>query len=291
MKTLFGLLALAVPSFAALGDPSTFGEDDRFAWSANSGWIDFRADRPAAGDGVRVFDRFLSGYAWSANTGWVNFGDGTPANGVSYDNASGADFGVNQDGAGNLSGLAWSANSGWVNFGWATGTDANRPRFDLTTGAFSGYAWSANLGWINLGTGILGTVTVAVTDSDDDGISDAWERSRTKSLSVLSAASDFDQDGIPDQAEYQLDTNPTVADAPFAITRIEKLAGVNSVELEWPGSPLRVYDIEAKPEIGDANWIYLGTVPGMGGTNTVQAVEAGPPRAFFRINVRLPLQQ
>ncbi|MSU59658.1 MAG: hypothetical protein EXS35_16080 [Pedosphaera sp.] len=290
-KTIALLLALAALPFGAHAQ-STINSTNHYAWDANAGWIDFRAERPNPGDGIRVTDTFLSGYAWSANTGWINFG-GTPLDAIHYLNSSSADFGVNQDGAGNLSGLAWSPNTGWINFGWAASTNTDRPRFDISTGDFSGYAWSANCGWINLGTGLLRTDSVAVTDSDNDGISDAWEREHVETLPalpVLTRGGDYDGDGITDVQEYLLDTDPLVPNAPFRITRISKIPNVTSVEMEWPSSPARIYGVEAKLDLGATNWLFLANVPGAPGTNTIQAIEQGAPTAFFRVAAKLPLQ-
>ena len=292
MKHSALLLALAALPLGAVAQQTTFtSAGDTFAWSANAGWLDFAPQRPSPGDGVRVGDACLAGYAWSANTGWINFGDGTPANGIHYLNDTGADSGVNHDGGGNLSGLAWSANLGWINFGWAEPGDSNRPRFDLATGNFAGYAWSANTGWINLASGLLRTVTIAITDTDHDGISDAWELFWVQSLTPFTGISDYDSDGLTDKQEYWLDSNPLVPNAPLRITRISKVPNTSAVELEWPSSPARIYGIEAKPDVTTTNWVILGDVPGSAGTNTVQAIEAGgQPKAFFRVGSKIPLQ-
>lgn len=297
MKTTFTLAAWLV-GFATLHSQlsiclaqSTISATHHSAWSGNTGWIDFRPERPATGDGIRVHDTFLSGYAWSANTGWINFGDGSPADVIRYANNSNFDYGVNHDGAGHLSGLAWSANTGWINFGWAATGNTNRPRFDLSTGEFSGYAWSANCGWINLGSGLLRTDRMISLDADGDGIADTWERERAGTLSVLTSTGDADGDGIPDKNEYLLDTDPMAPNEPLRITRISKLPNAEAVELEWPSSPRRIYLLDAKIDLGLPAWIRLAEdIPGASSSHTVQAIEQGPDTAFFRVGAKLPLQ-
>ena len=109
------LIALAVLALPLAGwAQSTIDPTSAYAYSANAGWINLRGD---GANGVRVGETFLSGKAYGANLGWVDLGNGTPANGHTYSNTSGTDFGVNNDGAGNLSGFAYSANTGWINFG------------------------------------------------------------------------------------------------------------------------------------------------------------------------------
>lgn len=297
LRTFTSLLALAVLStinsqlstcFAA----STINPTNHYAWSGNLGWIDFRAERPNAGDGFTFGEFSCSGYLWSPNIGWINCGNGSPADGVSYGNQNNTDFGVNHYGTGDLYGLAWAPNVGWINFGWWTlePTNSARPHVNLVTGEFSGYAWSANCGWINLGSGQLKTDRMDIVDSDGDGISDAFEMAYAGDLTTMNGSSDFDHDGFTDKAEYLALTNPLDPQSNLKITRISKLTNVNSVEMEWTSSPARIYDIEAKTNLIDPSWLYLGTVLGMPGSSTVQAIEAGAPQAFFRIGAKIPLQ-
>jgi hypothetical protein len=54
------------------------------------------------------------------------------------------DYGVTNDGNGNLSGYAWGENVGWINFdptGGGVTIDAD--------GTFDGWAWGENIGWIH----------------------------------------------------------------------------------------------------------------------------------------------
>jgi len=105
------------------------------AWGENVGWIDFRS---AEAD-LRVGGNILAGWIRVENLGWVHLGNGQPADGRSYSNRHGHDYGVNNDGRGNLSGWAWSETVGWISFdGVAIGGD----------GTFSGCAASENAGRI-----------------------------------------------------------------------------------------------------------------------------------------------
>src|SRR5271156_6066321 len=80
---------------------TTIDSVNRYAYGANVGWMDWYAD---GADGVVIGAYVCSGYIYAANVGWINVGSGSPANGIQYQNNSATDFGVNQDGLGNLSG-------------------------------------------------------------------------------------------------------------------------------------------------------------------------------------------
>lgn len=282
------VLFLTAPATPVRGQ-STIHATDKFAWGANTGWINFRPDSPNPGDGVRVTDTCLGGFAWSANTGWINLGNGAPANAIRYANTDGTDSGVNHDGAGNLSGLAWSANLGWINFGWAATNDVNRPRINLQTGAFLGYAWSPAAGWINLGTDLLRTETLAITDSDGDGISDAWERERAGNLPTLTANGDADADGVPDKSEYIADTNPLLPGDGLHIVSASHDAGLDESVIEWTSRPTRVYRLWESTNLTANTWSLAGTMPGAPGGVTAAQAYATNPAAFYRIEAKLPL--
>ncbi|MCP5019020.1 MAG: hypothetical protein GY938_27635, partial [Ketobacter sp.] len=79
------------------------------------------------------------------NIGWVRLGTHDSGGTHTYDNNAADNYGVNNDGNGNLSGYAWSANAGWINFNPSDG----QVTIDPTTGEFDGYAWGENVGWIH----------------------------------------------------------------------------------------------------------------------------------------------
>lgn len=290
MKPFFLLTAALIAAPALLtAQQSTLGEGDSYAWAGNIGWIELIPSRPNYYDGVRVTDTHLSGYGWSDSTGWINFGDGTPANAIRYANTDGADSGVNHDGAGNLSGLAWSANLGWINFGWAAANNPNRPRFDLFSGGFDGYAWSSTAGWVNLSTGILKTDTMAITDTDGDGISDAWERERAGTLPILTATGDADGDGVSDKAEYAADTNPLLPSDRFRVLSLN--LNPPGTQLVWTSRPTRLYLVHDSLDLSAWNPTVLGFIyPDAGVQTTRTAPHAVSARRFFKVEAWVPLQ-
>ena len=113
----------------------------RWAWGANVGWLDFA---PYYG-GVIVYADHLEGYAWAENVGWIRLGTCTGGSPCVHANTSANNYGVNNDGVGNLSGYAWSASAGWINFAPSGGGVT----IDPITGDFDGYAWGENIGWIH----------------------------------------------------------------------------------------------------------------------------------------------
>ena len=169
---------------------------NRHACGANIGWLDLRGD---ATNGAVIGQYVGSGYIYSANTGWITLGSGFPTNGIYYQNNSVSDFGVNQDGLGNLRGYAYSANIGWIHF-----ENIGAPKVDLRTGVLSGYVWSANCGWISLSNAVAYAQTDTIqpgVDANGDGIADAWELQHFGTINIDPNA-DPDHDGKSSLQEY-----------------------------------------------------------------------------------------
>jgi hypothetical protein len=140
------LLAAITVSLFSLAYAATRGSIDpvdKWAWSTNTGWINF-APTCTGCEGVAVYADHLEGYAWGENTGWIRLGSdgggGTPY----YANTSATDYGVNRNPDGTLSGYAWGTNIGWINFDPQHGGVT----VSTATGSFDGYAWAENVGWI-----------------------------------------------------------------------------------------------------------------------------------------------
>ena len=182
---------------------STIDAADKYAYGANIGWVDLRAD---ATNGAVIGQFICSGYIYSANTGWIKLGSGFPTNGIYYQNLSASDFGVNQDGHGNLRGYAYGANIGWIAF-----ENTGAPKVNLTNGIFSGYAWSANVGWISLSNAVAFVKSDSIqpgVDSNGDGIPDAWELEYFGTININTNA-DSNDDGMSILQDYLNGTDPT----------------------------------------------------------------------------------
>ncbi|HNV70043.1 MAG TPA: InlB B-repeat-containing protein [Candidatus Ozemobacteraceae bacterium] len=128
-------------SFAAI--EGAISGDNKYAWSENSGWINFAPANGGVGS-KRGANGYLNGLAWSESLGWIKFA--APGATAPFANNANNTWGVNVAADGMLSGYAWSENSGWINFG-ATGGNAV---MNQTTGELSGFVWSESVGWIHL---------------------------------------------------------------------------------------------------------------------------------------------
>lgn len=126
---------------------NNFSGDRRWGWGENVGWLNASSTH----EQMTVADAGLTGYLWGENIGWIK---------MDYDGIAGAtnttatDWGVTNDGWGNLGGYAWGENIGWLNFH----PTHSQVKIDQKTADFSGYAWGENVGWLNFGHDLLSYV-------------------------------------------------------------------------------------------------------------------------------------
>jgi len=139
----------------------------KYSWGENIGWMNWKPSYGGTDYGVTVYNECLTGYIWAENVGWIKLGDTSCAGGdccqtgttKGYENDSNSadndgdgvadDWGVNNDGAGNLSGYAWGENIGWINFK-PNYDGSDHPVVINSSGEFTNYAWGENIGWINM---------------------------------------------------------------------------------------------------------------------------------------------
>jgi hypothetical protein len=120
---------------------SNIDTTDKYAWSETSGWLNFNGTN----NDVTVYNDHLEGYVWVENIGLIRLGTHTSGGEHTYANTSKDDYGVNNDGSGNLSGYGWSETAGWINFN----SSHSQVTINANSGDFDGYAWAENLGWIH----------------------------------------------------------------------------------------------------------------------------------------------
>jgi hypothetical protein len=94
----------------------------------------------------------------------------------------------------------------------------------------------------------------AFTDSDGDGMDDAWEMQFFHTL-ARDGSGDFDGDGATDLAEFLAGTDPTDADSYLHMHLSVDRSG--SALLTWPVVRQRTYRVEYKQDLGDSAWTDL----------------------------------
>lgn len=287
MKNLKAILA-AVSALAAVSSMSgayaatTVDAANRYAYGANIGWVDGRGD---TNNGAVIGEYVCAGYIYSANVGWINLGNGAPTNGIYYQNLSTNDFGVNQDGAGNLGGLAYGANIGWINF-----ETNGAPKVNLLTGQFSGSVYGANVGWISLtnATAYVQTDTMVKGALAPDGLPIAWLLQNFGTTNVPATA-DPDHDGVSNANEYLAGTDPNNAADALRITFYRRnFLAANYNELMWNAKPSRYYVVQYNAALNtNLAWVDFGSfsTAGVGATSFFDTVD----QRFYRIKASRPL--
>ncbi|MEI6078928.1 MAG: thrombospondin type 3 repeat-containing protein, partial [Verrucomicrobiota bacterium] len=221
---------------------------NRYAYGGNFGWVDWVAD---TNNGAVIGEYVCSGNLYSANIGWICLGSGSPANQIQYQNNSATDYGVNQDGLGNLTGYAYGANVGWIAFEQTYG----QPKVDLFTGKMSGYAWSGNCGWIALSNSVAYVQTDGIQKGALDrlGLPIAWELTYFGHTGVDPNA-DPDGDGMNNLQEYLAGTDPNNSASMLKITYFSRdpVAAYNT--MNWSGVSTRFYAIQTNSTPTSGVW-------------------------------------
>jgi hypothetical protein len=284
MKKICASLLFLAPLVASQA-ATTINSANNFAYAANLGWLDWRGD---VANGAVIGEYVCRGYIYSANVGWISLGGGSPVNGIQYQNNSGADFGVNVDGLGNLRGYAYGANIGWINFE-ATGA----PKVDTTTGLFSGYAYSANCGWISLSNATAQVQTDSIQkglDSNGDQIADAWELQNFNTINI-DVNADPDGDGVANLDEYLAGTDPIDPSSNLKITAYNFSSGGGVASFTWDSVLTRSYYMEKTTSLMPTNWVDSGRglIAPAGASTSGSFSDTDAPMRFYRIRAVRPL--
>lgn len=280
---LFSTLSLLSSAFAIT---TTIDPVNRYAYGANIGWMDWVAD---TNNGAVIGDYVCSGYIYSGNVGWINLGSGSPTNGIQYLNLSQSDFGVNNDGLGDLSGYAWGANIGWITFEQTYG----KPKVNLLTGALSGYVWSANCGWISLNNAYayVQTDTLYPGPLAPDGLPIPWLLTYFGTTNV-NANADPTGKGNTIGQDYVAGTDPNNVNSILKITAESFALGGTNANLTWDSEPTRLYYILENTNAATATWQYssLGLIAPLAGARTSAGfTDSKAQTRVYRVQAVLPL--
>ena len=286
-KILIALVStLSLQPLTALHAGTSIDPVNRYAYGGNIGWVDWVAN---TNNGAVLGDYVCSGYIYSGNVGWINLGSGSPADGIYYQNLSANDFGVNQDGLGNLSGYAWGANIGWITFEQTYG----KPKINLLTGSLSGYVWSANCGWISLSNSEAYVQTDYLYPGPlaPDELPIPWLLQNFGTTNV-NANSDPTGKGMTVGQDYVAGTNPNNVNSVLRITAesFNSQGTVNS--LTWDSEPTRLYYILGNTNLLTPTWqdSNLGLIlPSAGSTTTAGFTDTKAGAKFYRVQAVVPL--
>ena len=147
-QTLTAIFSVTLLFFCSNGyaeniDPNHDGS--QYAYGENVGWLNAEPSGDG-GPGVEVDDLKLTDYIWAENIGWVSLScENTLSCGT-------VDYGITNNGRGNLSGYAWGENVGWISFSCENTASCGTVNYGVriyTSGQFRGYAWGENVGWIS----------------------------------------------------------------------------------------------------------------------------------------------
>ena len=266
---------------------TTIDPVNKYAYGANIGWMDWSGGAGQSASGAVIGAYVCSGYIYSANAGWINLGSGSPANGIQYQNNSASDFGVNQDGLGNLRGYAYGASIGWINF-----ESTGAPAINMATGTMSGYVWSANCGWISLSNAVayVQTDTISPGLLDTNGLPIAWELTYFGTTG-LNPNADPTGKGMTLTQDYLAGTNPNQAGSVLKITAQSISSGGTSARLTWESVPTRYYYVQETQSLSPMNWTHnnVGLIPSQGATTTKSITDTAAGGRFYRIQAVQPL--
>src|SRR6185437_5757825 len=127
-----------------------------------------------------------------------------------------------------------------------------------------------------------GTNQFLFTDTDADGLPDAWEMQYFGTL-AYGANDDPDHDGLSNYQEYIAGTNPSNANSVLRVTEINAASG--QVNLTWNSVAGKTYTIYSASQIGGPYTPVL-TMPSAGNGQTSTNLTGSASNQFYRVGVQ-----
>ena len=126
-------------------------------------------------------------------------------------------------------------------------------------------------------------------DYDNDGIDDIWEQEQVGSVDLLpdTIDGDYDDDGLPDVAEYVLDYDPAAVSGDFLTSGYWNATNLNFI-VSFDSSSSRTYVLEFKNDLlAPGDWDVRSIEPGVDGISAVSQ-PVTDTNGFFRVQVFAP---
>lgn len=123
-----------------------------------------------------------------------------------------------------------------------------------------------------------------IADSDKDGIPDAWELATFGSLAVAGLGTDYDGDGLNDDAEYVAGTNPKDSLDVLRIKRLSVSGTPAALTLSFDTKPKRIYGVLRADSLSSA-WQTVLELNGDGTERSYTSTTTPAGNAFFKLVV------
>jgi hypothetical protein len=145
---------------------------------------------------------------------------------------------------------------------------------DLVEGDFNGLGdvWAASF------------APFTATDSDRDGLDDAWEMRFFGDL-THDGREDSDADGLTDGQEFRAGTDPGESASCLKLDSV--MVGSEGVRLGWTAAAGRFYRLEYKASVNDPGWQDSGASMTLNGgeASATDAGGVGSPTRFYRLRL------
>jgi len=167
---------------------------------------------------------------------------------------------VREDGSGSAGAyVCFGRGTGYMNSQWQDVHGAGCQRSDRKDGDFTGYTYEPYGYYFgdapqgdasrmnNFVRCVRGGATEPTTDSDGDGLSDAYEYNYSGSNTGLVATADNDDDGASNEDEEGAGTIPTESNSVFAITDVS--ASTSAVVVCWSSELGKTYSLQCSTNL------------------------------------------